>query len=635
MASARKKVVVSFADAGGGLNTSNDMVQIRKNQVQQCLNAKLFKYGIFRRPGAEAGDAVLTTDGKGIHMYRRINGTEIIMLMSGGKLYSSPTNLDSVVEKYDLTGTGKASFVNYLDNCYVCNGSENVKVENTVAYQLGLTPPSGTSAAAAAGGTIPDGIYTVYACYARKLSGVNKLFSVGESLGNVTMGSGNNTIDISSFANSADGQVNNKVIFLIEPDGTTPFYYETNNNTTTSFSITSTATKDENVQYDEVASENTRPGAFEYIFAFDASIYGSISNVLYRSIKNTTNVFDLDRFTSSKVLPFAIKGLFSLEKHLYVNTTGGIFRIPYGDFNTQWHKITSDYFYEINTIAEIPNRGIIGLTYQNIRIFDGTKFYNYDISADIIPEIKKIYNSTSGFSPFGIINRDNDRLSYYLSYNDDSLSSSSNNTTLVLNVDEIQLLPNAKVIAPWEMWSCGFNYATNSITQTMYMLQDHSTPILYKFDFNKTIDNGIYLNDGSLGTSDSNVAFEVTFRGVMMNLHTRIRWYLARIMAKASTKIIATIIIRESLVAAGDSQPITNETGGDVWAPSSEGNEFIWDESIWGTEELIISSAKFSDDTAGIIMYIKINQVANDKNFHVLQLEVQGDPTDDKYTEMP
>lgn len=634
MPSSRKKIITSFADVGGGLNTSNDMVQIRKNQVQQCMNAKLFKHGIFRRPGTEAGDAVLTTNGRGLHIYRRLNGTEYLLMVSAGKLYRVPTNLDSVVELYDLTGTGKAYFTNYLDNCYVCNGSETVKVENTTCCQVGITPPTGTAAIAAAGGSIPDGDYTVYACYARKVGGVNKLFSVGENLGTVTMGSGNNTIAISSFANSSDGQVNNKVIFLTEPDGTTPFYHETDNNTTTAFNITSTGAKDETVQYDEVASENTRPGAFEYIYAFDASIYGSISNILYRSIKNTANVFDLDRFTSNIVLPFAIKGIFSLAEHLYLNTTGGVFRIPYGDLNTQWNKVTDDYFYDINTVAEIPNRGMIGLTFQNIRIFDGTKFYNYDISRDVLPEIKKIYNSTAGFSPFGIVARDDDRLAYYLSYNDDSLSTASNNVTLVLNVDEIQLLPNADVIAPWEMWGCGFNYAAVSIAQTMYMLQDNSTPILYKFDANNTVDNGIYLNNGSLGTSESKVALSVTFRGVMVNLHTWVRWYLARIMAKATSSIHATITIRESLSAAGSMQQLTSPTGGDVWAPSTDFPEFAWDESLWGTDELIISSGKYPDDTTGIIMFVKIQQEANDKNFHMLQLEIQGDPTDDRYTEI-
>ena len=185
---AKSKIVIAdMSNVGGGTNTDDDMIKIKKDQVQASLNAKLFKNGVFRRPGTEAGDAVLSTNARGMFIYRQLDGTETKLLVSNGKLYSTPSNLDTVTELYNLTGTGQAYFVNSLDKCFVCNGTEVVKVEGNNCYQVGLSPPSGVSAAEAAGGTIPDGTYTVYACYARLDGGSSVLYSVGENIGNVIL----------------------------------------------------------------------------------------------------------------------------------------------------------------------------------------------------------------------------------------------------------------------------------------------------------------------------------------------------------------------------------------------------------------------------------------------------------------
>jgi len=633
MARRQQDVIVEFANVGGGLNTTDDMMQIGNTQVQQCLNARLYKDGIFIRPGTEAGDAVLSTNGRGIFIYRKLDGTETILLMSNGKLYSTPTNLDSVTELYNLTGTGKAYFANYLDKCWVCNGTDVVKVESSTAYQVGISPPSGVAAAKAAGGSIPAGTYTVYACYARNVAGAPELYSVGENLGTVTLETTNLTIAITNFANSTDGQVGNKVIFLTEPAGATVFYYETNDNTTTSFNITSQATRDSDVIYSEVAEGNTRPTAFEYIYAFDGSIWGSNSNTLWKSIKSTSNVYDMERFTSNIVLPYDIKGIFELGEHLYLNTSGGIIRVPFGDMLSQWDKVTKDYFYDINTVVEIPNKGILGVTYQGVYIFDGEKFLTHDIAGDIKPEIKKIYGTTSGFSPFGFLIRTDKRLEYHLGYNDDTLGTTSNNARLVLNVDKIQLLPNAEVIAPWEIWSCGFNYGAVSLGQVQYLLQDHTTPKLYKLNFNNSYDEGTYLNNGSLGTATTKVGLTTTTRAYMANSFTMIRWKLIRLIANINGTLNIELNIRENTSGLTDEQSIT-PTGGAVWGPADD-NVFTWDVSNWGTEDLLFASTKTKDDTKGYIMYIKITYEANDVNSHIKSLQVQGEPTHDYSTEMP
>ncbi|HUT00623.1 MAG TPA: hypothetical protein VMY59_09930 [Candidatus Thermoplasmatota archaeon] len=627
MANTRKPVIADFSNVGGGLNNSDDMLLIKSSQVQQCLDAKLFKDGVFRAPGTEAGDAVLSTNGRGIHIYRKLDGTEIVLVLSNGRLYNSPSNLDSLTELYNIGGTGFGSFANYLDKCFVCNGTGVVKVEGTNCFQVGIDPPSGVVAVASSGGTLPDGTYTVYACYSRYVSGQSVLYSVGENVGSVVLGSGNNTIAVSSFANSSDAQVGNKAIFLTEPvSGVTYLYHNTGNNTTTSFNITSDANKNALQIYQTVAAENTVPDPFEYIIAFNSSIYGSSGNVLYQSIKSTTNTNDLERFAKSLVLPFDIKGMFGLGEHLYINTTGGIILLKYGDINSEWDLLTKEYFYEINTVGEISERRIIGLTHTGIRFFNGEQFFGHDISRDIKTEIAKIYNTTTAFKPFGVIVRSSDRLEYHLGYNDRTVTEATNNVRLVLNLDEVQLLPNYDVVAPWEMWSIGFNFACTDLTQNLYMLQDHATtPILYKHITTKTTDIGVYGNDGALISTETPKTLRVTYRAYIVDAMTMARWYLVAMIAKAISAIKITMRIREGGNPDTNVVSITPGSEEKLWAPApNPSDEMVWDEDNWGTESFVMKTARTKDNMKGFIMYIEIEQTENDIDFHILKLESHG-----------
>jgi len=613
-----------FSNVEWGVNLTDDMIQVRDRQVQDCLNCTLTKDGVKRRPGSKAGNISLTTNARGIHVYSQLDGTETKLLVSNGKLYSTPTDINSKTELYDMTGAGKAYFTDYLDNCWLTNGTAMVKVEDTVAYQIGITPPSGVAAAAAAGGTMPDGTYTVYACYARLVGGLNKLFSVGENLGPVVLSGGNNTIAITSFDNSTDPQVGNKVIFLTIPAGSTPFFYETGDNTTESFNITSEDDRNNSTLYGAVAEGNTIPSTFEYIYAFNKSIYGSNGNTLYKSIKDTDNVYNMERFVYSIVLPYQIKGIFSLDKQLYLNTTGGIILLPHGDINSEWDRKTDDYFLEMNTVIEIPNKRILGLTYQTMRIFDGEKFLQFDIGADVRPKLTKIYKSTSGFSPNAVLVRTQRRLEYHLCYCDDTLSTTSNNERLVLNIDAIQFLPNNEIISPWEIWSNSANYMTVDLDQTMYNLQDHTTPKLYKFDTNNTIDDGIYQRDGELGISTSLVYAQITSRAFMVNQWTEVYWNIIHFMAKYVKAGTLTLYVRETEVTGyshaadvGQSKWGTFVWGVDTWAGSSYQNQHI----------------KGDENVRAVMIYIKFEQTANDKNFHILNLVAQGQKELSTYTE--
>ncbi len=631
MARAISPVKVEFADVSGGVSYTEDMLKIRKNQVQDSLNAVLRKSGFIRRPGSTGGDVTFATNAQGLGIYKRFNGTETLLGMAAGKLYSIATNLETKTELFDSGSSGDAFFASYLDKGWVCDGTTNMKVEGSSAYQIGITPPTGVTATAAAGGTITDGTYTVYACYARKVSGSNVLYSIGQNLGSVVMGGSNNTINIANFSNSADAQVNNKVIFLLEAsEGVGYFFHETDDNTTTSFSITSETNEDQDIIYSVVAAENALPSAFDHIHAFDYRIFGGEGANLHYSLRNESNVYDMERIFSSRKMPFKIEGIFHLKEHLYVNTAGGIYRLPYGSVTSEIDFVDRQRFYHMNTVRQWNDK-IIGLTYDGIKLFDGEKFLDYDVSYDVRREIEKIYGSISGFKPCAEIRRTNIRTEYHLCYNDDNLSTASNNARLVLNLNSLEFLPKKEVVAPWEPWSNGANYMVADDSQNLYMLQKHATlPKIYKFNTNASVDNNIYLRDGKLGSSDSLVHLFVTTRAIYVSLDAKIAWQTARILVKQITRSTITVYIRETEVGKA---VVTGGASGSLWAETpSDTDGFVWDVDSWSEDNFLRLKEKWPIDAYGYIAYFKIEQTADDINFAYLNFETEGVPDVTNYT---
>ena len=181
---------------------------------------------------------------------------------------------------------------------------------------MGIVAPSGASAVAHAGGSLALGDYKVYVSYCRTVGGVNRLYSVGESLGTVTLAGGNQTIRI-TLANSADTQVNNKVVWMTDADGSVVyFYHETGDNTTTTIDVTSDTNKNSALLYSTVALNNDVPPNIEWIFAHNNRLIGSIDNVVYYNcehipslVGNTATNLLTDN-TFPYILEIANKGVF-------------------------------------------------------------------------------------------------------------------------------------------------------------------------------------------------------------------------------------------------------------------------------------------------------------------------------------
>jgi hypothetical protein len=628
---------VTLDDYSGGVRLDHeDMTTIRDNQVQDCLNAILEKNGSKRRPGTVAGSVSFSADIKGATIYREFDGTEHRLCMSGGKVYSVNAALSAKTELYDITGTGEARFVTYLDKCWICNSTGTCKVEGTNAYRIGIAAPTGVAAAPAAGGSLTAGVYTVYACYARTVSG-QTLYSQGQNIGTVTLTAGaNQTIAITNFANSADPQVNNKVIFLTEPGvtGTSYFYHETGDNTTTSFNITSDTNKETTIVYETVAENNEAIPAFEHIYAFNGMLVGSLNNKVHYSLKSRTDPFKLERFEALAVnyYPYKIDGIFSLGEHLYFNTPHGIIRQPFGDFSVAFVDLNTElYFWDMETVVSY-NRNALGLTNDGIKMFDGEKFLDYDISFDVRPEIEKALTTSSGFSPCAALFRRDKRREYHFSYNDDSLSITSNNARLVLNLNKLEFLPKKEVVAPWEKWSNGANYIIVDGSENMINFQGHaSAPKVYKETTDNTIDNGIYLRDGTLGTINSLVYWTITTKAIMINLDTWMDWHTFWTMIRMAATVDVTGYIRDSFDLNKNVDVGTGE-GSSLWGTdASDLDAFTWGVDDWDTNTIGPRKEFFDDGFKGKQVYLKFEQTANDPNLHLLNVLLQGTPTVDNY----
>jgi len=520
-----------------------------------------------------------------------------------------------------------AEFVDYLGTCWITDTKKVFKIRGNDCFQLGIDPPTGASASAVAGGTLPDGTYQVYAGYARKVSGTNVLYSQGQSLGAIVLGSGNNTVRV-SLSNSADAQVNNKVIWMTDADGAlTYFYYETDNNTTTTIDVANADDANTAITYNNYAVNNEKIGGdnvpvFEHIHAFNGYLWGSKDNVVYYSLQNEINHYDMERFyaTRRRVLPYQVTGIFDAGGHLYFNTPSGIIMQPQGKPNVSY-IITekSWHWHDMNTVCDFSH-GKIGLTNNGIRKFNGEtgRFDDYVISRKITPEIDKIYAYTT-FRPAGAIVRNKLRTEYHLTYCDESISNASSNARLVLNLDALEYYPEKRVRAPWEKWDNGANWMVVRLSGTMYQAQSHATaPKLYRESTTNSYDNGIYLQDGTLGGATSASRWYIKTRSVQSRPGTKIRWNRLFSTILASANVTLRVHVSDGFKIVFTENTLGKNSASSVWGTME------WGLGYWAMDSSLPIKNKLPLTTKGKIAYLTIEQLENDIDINIQKMTLAG-----------
>ncbi len=589
-------------------------------QVVDCLDFML--HSKKPRPAMNGFSTGMTAYCKGLGIYQRYDGTEYLLAVYNEDLVSIDQTTGAITKLFDIGGTGEAWFQSYLDKAWVCNGTNVVKVEGTTAYKAGLAAPTGASAAAHAGGSLADGVYGVYISYSR---GTN-LFSTGQSLGNVTLSGGDNTVRITDFAQSSDSQVTKKTVWLTDAGGAVYYlYHQADNDATTTVDVTSDSAKSAAYVYSVDAEANDSVPAFEYIKCFNNYLYGSVNNVLYRSLQ-VGNAYDLERFDTGAsgnkaTYPFKIDGIFELGADLYLNTVGGLIRIPNGDYNNPI-DVRQGYFDYPRTVVEW-DQGLLGLTKRGLRLFDGERMLPVDISRDIKPEVDTIVaGAAANFWPGAGLMRDNDRMQYWLGYRDTGSGTAVNNRSLVLNMDELYFTEGKQAHAPFEKWSVGFNYMAVKSDGTFYGAQAHvSKSVIFKKYTTKRQDQNIYNGDTFETTRD--YGWMVQLPTWLPSLSGRIQLLTLRVYAQLQQELTALCVI--------DKTPFIEETS-TVDMSNSLWGEMIWDEDEWAAESSIDKKMRLKANLKGKAFYLKFSQTAADNLFELVDIVVECSLKEGRYT---
>jgi len=631
----RKLIVVDFSDMSGGCNNIENPNNLFKNQVcDESIGFALKKSGLVKQPGAVGLSSSITfTDYlRGLFSHRQFSGTESLYGVSGGVLSLISTTDGSLTSKYSMGGSNNEVWsCDAYGKKFVCNGNSTIKIEGMTSYQVGISAPTGASAAATAGSGLPDGTYGVYAGYARSVSGMNVLYSVGQSLGNIVLGSGSNRITI-TFPNSSDPQVNNKVIWIKSPGELIHYFFqETGDNTTTVIVVSSASEKQTAIVYEYAAADNGLPPAITFIYSFAGRLWGIIDNVFYYSNDGTFSQYAVETFSAKnyRVTPYKLTGIFSVGQNLFFNTDNGILILPYGDVNqkeflieTRWH------FFDMRTVASW-NNGVIGLTNQGIRLFDGQQFTTFNYAYPIQEKIDKIYSSSTDFIPCGFVLRKKNRDEYHLMFQDTTLSVTVNTTHAVLNLSSALWGDSNNYLLAWEYQPISGNYAVVfEGNNTLYIGQSNaSASKVYRETITTSQISDVYDSSGTLISTATDKQSYLKSRYHIENVAGRMRF----------NKFYCNVRNEYPFTICVSSGQDNERTTGELTIPPSGGSSVLWDEALW-------DDASFPSETGGVIrkkmpshfwcksVFIEIRQSANDINFKLLQLALIGEVETSNYS---
>lgn len=639
MSGNRKEFSINLGNMSGGVNTVDPPVSLAQNCVSQAINALFLKQGFLKAPGfkgLKSGSAIFGASCTGLGNYQQYDGTEKTLAVSGAHLYGvTNAGVETQIDGGLLSGTGEVWGTSFLNKWWMVNGTKVLKVESDyTTHQVGITPPSGVTAVAATVGaaTLPAGLYQIYVSYCRKVSGVNRLYSKGQLVASVTVTGPNNAITF-TFADSADAQVNNKVVWMTDAGGSAlHFFWETGDNTTTSFSITDVTTyRNTSLIYDFVAAGNSLPPALQWLIAADNRLVGAIDNVIYYSKKGTTvsgaPVYDIECWPSENIyqLPFKTTMGFTLGRDLFINTPGGIFVIPSCDFSGKFYHIESNlYFIEPRTI-QVRNSVAWGLTNDGFRFFDGEN-WSIDLSRNIKPDIDRIYAGiTAGFKPCGIIyRRSGIRTEYQLSYRDLSVSASINNRTLVLDLDAV-VVENAKNFnAPWDIWETGFNYAFSNSSNKIYKAQSKTTEsTIYSETACGDGDVDIFNKSGAFLTALTKKQTVVKSRHVLLSSDAIVEMTPMWVLAKINSPMIVSIFIEDSATSYY-SQQVTIEQINPIILDEAILDDVPDSTMVFATENPYPHKIKMPQSISGKVFSVQITSNENDSSFQVLDILIKG-----------
>lgn len=630
----RKPISFQLADYQHGTNTVLKASDVGKRyrsryprkQCVDCLDIMLNNNK--RRPPLSAYNAAVPGRIRGLHVYTQNDGTERHLVVVETVLYKVNTDTGVLTQLYDFGGTaGEAWFFDYLNVCFVCNGTKMIKVEGDTAYQVGINEPAANTVSAVAGGSLAVGAWSVYVVYARDDGAGNVLLysRSPDTAGTATTSGGDLSLQI-TIPNSSDPQVNNKIVFAKGPSDTAWVYYgETGDNLTTTITITSDANRDGDKVYSVLAATNYVPGAIEYLHVHDKRLIGNVGNTIFYSLQEGV-VYDLERFDTSAnflILPFDVQGFFTIGRHLFVNTPNGLIKIPYGDFNQQWERVGAindnpHYFKYFRTVDTLDSNRVIGFTQNGCRTFDGEQWSRWDITKDIKPDFKKMIQGAGTYNqPCGLVVTRDNRTEYIVSFRDLTVSSVMNNIRWVLNVDGYEVFQENNFIAPWEKWGVGCNYMAIDKNNNVYYAQQQETLSTLSTETTGNMkDLNVYIGD--LLLSENLTKPMIQSGDIIPDMEAKVRLQTLRTLAKHSNSFDVQI-----QMISGSTQSVANNV-------PTRYSQFRLDVSRLGVDRLynntpVPKKIKLKRKLEDYGFYIIISQLTQeDRFFELMELNLYG-----------
>lgn len=629
---------IVFSDMSGGLANAYPIHSIDNNQVSDCLNA-VFQQGnsggVKRAPGLTGYNEVSSElpffSGaiRGWFKYITVTGAEYKIAVSGQHIYNVDLSARTITDLYTLSSDTECFAVNFFGKLWIVNGVDAVKIESDLSVsRIGIVAPSGFTAAAVGGGTLPAGDYIVYASYRREVAGLDVLYSAPQTIDTITV-NGSQGIDV-TVTLSSDDQVDGITIWATAADGADPYWIAEGENENGTISITSD-TRNESLLMYELAAGNQLPLSINTIYATGKRLYGTASNSrkIYYSYP-CQNEYDCERWATEYYveLPFTVYSLFAIGEDLFVNTLGGIYRFSYGDLSSKPQPIVqgagnNQIFYfpknMLKTIVEY-NRAVFGVTNDGVRFFDGNTF-SIDISKHIKPIIDTIIDDAGVYNPFGIVyRRSGVRTEYQISFRDSSIASNTNNRTIVLNIDELVIIDNNDYKAPWEYWTHGYCGAISTSSNQLIVAQYNTYYGVIAIETGNTMLD--CLTDQSvLVTEVTNKRVYVKSKMIITELAGVDIWERIYFFASLGSDCAINLLItdasgyrdRMSIVHESADNPTFNIPGQPVMFP------LVFNANPW-----INKFVKCKKNSVGNAVVIEIDQTADDSIFEISRIELFG-----------
>jgi hypothetical protein len=351
------------------------------------------------------------------------------------------------------------------------------------------------------------------------------------------------------------------------------------------------------------------------------------ADTIYYSAK-AYNQYDIEKFPAANVIvtPYNLTGIFSVGQNLYFNTTSGIVAMPKADPNAVLYLIEPRWnFAEMNTVDRW-NNGVIGLTNDGIRYFNGQVFTNYDMSYNIKNYIDQAIKTKTNFYACGYVYRRTIRNEYHLLWQDDTVSDSVNNMHAILNLDtNISSMygANDQFIAAWEFQPVSGNFvAISRNTNTVFVGQTHATaPKIYKETQDDDMLNYLYDKAGRLITTAEPYQLRILSRIMLPGMNVLCWLDKFRLLLSNNKPVQIRFQLPDQTQDGGgltDPYVVPAPYGGDARFDVSK-----YDESYYPIEGAFVYVDKFPDNFNGREIAVEISQLDNDPQLQIMTTQIQ------------